>query len=881
MLDTGIVFHTCQASRTRRRAENFSALVLLFVICLISASCGTVQANGNQPQPLALSGSLPAGSINQSYNAVLSVSGGASPYRFAVGSGVLPPGITLNQVTGSFTGTPSTPGNYSFQVVVTDSPHPDQGAQSYAVTIGGSGNGGVHVSVSPTTANLSSGGTQLFSASVTGTANTAVTWSASIGSISSTGVYTAPVVTSTTNATVTATSQADSTQSASAAVTITVGQGQGLQISTPGLPQAQQGNSYNAVFSATGGTQPYIWSVTGGTLPTGLTLNGSGDLAGVPTTAGNFTFTVTVLDANKATASGSFSVNVSGGSGYDGPAQLPVATVPSAMSDSPAPGGVVNVASGGDLQSALNSAQCGETVQLQAGATFSGTFTLPAKSCDSDHWIVVRTSSPDSALTAEGQRMTPCYAGVNSLVGRPAYTCSKPTNALSKVQTAKTGDGPFQIANGANFYRFIGLEITRPDGLRGNATLISLQGTADHIILDRSWLHGNPQDETSDGFSMSGGTNIAVVDSYFNDFHCISHTGSCTDAHAVSGGISETQDGPYKIQDNFMEASGEAIIFGGGPATMTPTDIEILNNHFWKPWQWMPGNPGFVGGSDGRPFIVKNHVELKNAARVLIEANLMENTWGGFSQTGYALLLSPKNQHTRSGRNVCPICEVVDVTIRYDKISHAGGGMQLATSISGNGGDGGPGLAGERWSLHDIVMDDLSQQYVGGGGAFEITNGWPKNPMNTITINHVTAFPDPTGHLMIAGNQLSNPSMYGLVFTNNLLITGQYPVWNAGGGKTNCAAKDVPITTFNACFTSFTFANNGLIASPKAFPPSSWPAGNMFPPEVSDVLFVNFNNGNGGNYELQSSSPYKNKGLDGKDLGADVVGLNQALTGVE
>ena len=79
---------------------------------------------------------------------------------------------------------------------------------------------------------------------------------------------------------------------------------------------------------------------------------------------------------------------------------------------------------------------------------------------------------------------------------------------------------------------------------------------------------------------------------------------------------------------------------------MTPTDIEILNNHFWKPWQWMKGSPNFVGGPNGNPFIVKNHLEIKNAVRVLVEANLMENSWGGFSQTGNGILLTPKNQHT-------------------------------------------------------------------------------------------------------------------------------------------------------------------------------------------------------------------------------------------
>jgi len=372
-----------------------------------------------------------------------------------------------------------------------------------------------------------------------------------------------------------------------------------------------------------------------------------------------------------------------------------------------------------------------------------------------------------------------------------------------------------------------------------------------------------------------------VVDSYFSDFHCIARTGTCVDSHAIAGGTSNTQDGPFKIQNNFLEASGEAVMFGGGPSTLTPSDIEILNNHFWKPFQWMKGSPGFVGGPDGSPFIVKNHLELKNAVRVLVEANLMENSWGGFSQTGNGILLTPKNQHTPSGSNVCPLCQVTDVTIRYVRISHAGGGLQLATALSGNGTGGAAALAGTRWSIHDVVLDDLSSKYVGGGSAFEILNGWPKNPLNTVTINHVTAFPDPNSHLMIMGNYVATAPMYGLVFTNNLVITGRYPVWNAGGGPTSCAFKDVPIISITQCFTTVTFSNNGLVAAPPAFPPSTWPANNIFLQTTNDVAFTNFSNGNGGNYELLSNSPYKNKGTDGKDLGADIVGLNAALANVE
>jgi len=823
--------------------------------------------------------------MNQPYNTVLSVSGGASPYNFSITAGWLPPGITLNPTTGSLTGKPSSVGSYAFDVLVTDTPGPDQGQQSYVIQIGhadggggGGGGGAVAVSVTPASATLLSGATQQFTAAVTGTANTAVTWTASSGLINGNGFYTAPSVTTTISATITATSQADTSKSSTAVVTINPAQAQALQITTSGLPQGQQGETYAGAFTASGGSQPYSWTITAGNPPAGVALNANGDLGGTPSATGTSNFTVQVTDAANHTASGAFSMTVTAGGGYDGPAQLPIVTVPSSMADSPAPGKVINVNAGGDLQAALNSAQCGDTLLLQAGATFSGKYTLPAKGCDANHWIIVRTSSPDSALPPEGQRTTPCYAGVSSLPGRPAYNCSSPANVLSKVQMNQVGNGPLQFADGANYYRILGLELTRPNGVNASAALISLQGTADHIIVDRSWLHGNVQDETSNGFALSGGTYIAIVNSYLNDFHCISGTGSCTDAHAVNGGVGTTQDGPFLIQGNFLEASGEAILMGGGPATTTPTDIQILGNHFWKPWQWMQGNNPYVGGPNGNPFIVKNHIELKNAIRVQIEGNILENTWGGFSQTGFGILVTPKNQRFPDGSDVCSICQVTDVTIRYDHISFAGGGLQLATAISGNGNNGAQALAGTRWSIHDVVIDNLSTTLLGPGTPFQIGNAWHKNPLNTITINHVTAFPDDNSHMMILGNLVPTAPMYGLVFTNNLVVTGRYPVWDMGGGSIDCAYQDVPLTSISNCFTTYSFSNNALVASPAAYPPSKWPSNNMFQPTVPGVQFMNYTEQN---YELQTTSPYKAMGTDGKDLGADIVGLAAELANVE
>ena len=171
-------------------------------------------------------------------------------------------------------------------------------------------------------------------------------------------------------------------------------------------------------------------------------MNANGDFAGMPTTAGTFSFTVTVTDAAAKTATGNFSVTVVAGGNFDGPAELPRVTVPSAMSDTPAPGSVLPVNAGGDLQAALNSAHCGDTIQLQAGATFTGRFAVPAKNCDNNHWIIVRTSSPDSALPAEGQRATPCYAGVASLPGRPPYSCSNATERDGESTDVQPGRWP-------------------------------------------------------------------------------------------------------------------------------------------------------------------------------------------------------------------------------------------------------------------------------------------------------------------------------------------------------------------------------------------------------------------------------------------------------
>lgn len=78
----------------------------------------------------------------------------------------------------------------------------------------------VIVALSPSTATLSSSATQQFMATVSNAANPAVAWTATAGSINSSGLYTAPSVSSATSVTVTATSQTDPSKSAFSVLTV-------------------------------------------------------------------------------------------------------------------------------------------------------------------------------------------------------------------------------------------------------------------------------------------------------------------------------------------------------------------------------------------------------------------------------------------------------------------------------------------------------------------------------------------------------------------------------------------------------------------------------------------------------------------------------------
>ena len=76
------------------------------------------------------------------------------------------------------------------------------------------------------------------------------------------------------------------------------------------------------------------------------------------------------------------------------------------MTSTPSPAVVTTVSSSANLQTAIDNANCGDTLVLQAGQTYPG-FTLRAKSCDANHYITIRSSATGSTLPAEGVGLRP------------------------------------------------------------------------------------------------------------------------------------------------------------------------------------------------------------------------------------------------------------------------------------------------------------------------------------------------------------------------------------------------------------------------------------------------------------------------------------------
>src|SRR2546423_5270321 len=290
---------------------NSRVLMLLTVIAcsLLWQGCSAVSQSTVIPRPVPPTTAqtrnivLPGAIVGSSYEQLLTTVVPVGALRMSQGQ--LPPGLKLDIVTASISGVPTQAGTFRFPVDRPAEPHGTRSSTNYSLTINAPGSL-ITVQVSPTAASFAAGEKVQFSALVKNTADTAVSWFASGGTISPNGLWTAPTGTSLKNVTITATSTADPSARSSATATLI---NLAFRIITGSMPAGKTAKPYSSSLAAMGGQPPYHWILASGSLPAGLSLNSvTGLVSGSPKRAGTYSFSVLSRDASAHTSEHGYSI---------------------------------------------------------------------------------------------------------------------------------------------------------------------------------------------------------------------------------------------------------------------------------------------------------------------------------------------------------------------------------------------------------------------------------------------------------------------------------------------------------------------------------------------------------------------------------------------
>jgi len=454
---------------------------------------------------------------------------------------------------------------------------------------------------------------------------------------------------------------------------------------------------------------------------------------------------------------------------------------------------------GGNLQAALDAARPGDTINLQAGAIFTGNFTLPVK--NGSEYITIRSSRASELPVG---RIGPQHAPL-----------------MPKIRTLNT-EPAIKTLPGSSYWNFVGIEIIADPATENYGIILlgdgsnaqnTLSQVPHHITIDRCYVHGTNKN-VQRGIAANS-AHSTVINSYISQVHWLG-----ADTQAIGGW---NGPGPFSIVNNYLEAAGENVMFGGAEAAipnLIPSDIEIINNHFFKPLSWQIGHPTYAGNA----WTVKNLFELKNAQRVLVDGNLFENCWA-HAQVGFGIVFTPRGN---DGAN--PWATVRDVQFINNVIKNSQGGMNFL----------GLDEYGPSQQQQNILVRNNLFLQMGDGPLFQVGG-----PVANLTIDHNTS----------AANSGNTMTAYGAAsanfrFSNNIVQKGAYGFIGDDVGSGTAA--------INRYFPSSVVQKNVFIGEDCAY----YPPGNFCPANISQVGFADQVN-----YLLSPSSPYKGQGTDGLDLG--------------
>jgi hypothetical protein len=591
-----------------------------------------------------------------------------------------------------------------------------------------------------------------------------------------------------------------------------------------------------------------------------------------------------------------------------------------------AAGSTIRVPSGGNLQNALNAAQPGDTILLQAGATFTGNFVLPVKSGST--YITVQTEIAAAGALAPGVRLTPAAAASLARIKSPNTTPALKTKASShhwRLQLLQFGP------NATGFGDII--EIGDGSSAQNSMSIVPYS-----FVLDRLYVYGDPLMGQKRGVAINA-KDVTVTNCTIRDIKAIGQ-----DSQALGG---FNGPGPFWIENNYLEASGENFMLGGSDPQITgliPGNVTFRRNHLTKPLSWRnpimstPANVAVSGGPSGSlpagtfsyqvvarraagPSYIAQSKPSPARAVAVPQAGQVKITWSavstateyrvyrtgggttvywtvtqpGFVDSGVSGTAGavPAGGTVWTVKNLFELKNAHDLVIEQNVFENnwkeAQTGYAIVLTVRNSGGAC-PWCTIQNVDFRNNVVrhvgsgvnilgyDDPSRPSVQATNLnihdnlfYDIDEKWGGQafflqlgdaPKNVV-VDHNTI--DHTGGILISvygGTPTAPRQIAGFKYTNNLSRHGSYGVMGTG--------LSYGIGSITAYFPNAIFRRN-LLSGGSA---SRYPADNFFAPDFNTL----FGNRAIGDFRLLPTGPFANAGTDGRALGAE-MGSVLALLG--
>ncbi|HKY21186.1 MAG TPA: right-handed parallel beta-helix repeat-containing protein [Vicinamibacterales bacterium] len=571
----------------------------------------------------------------------------------------------------------------------------------------------------------------------------------------------------------------------------------------------------------------------------------------------------------------------------------------------------LTVDSGGDVQAALNAAQCGDTIVLQAGAVFTlptnAFYTLPRKpSCagtDADYITI--TTSNTNGISPEGTRINPAV------------------HAAAMAKIVGSNYPAIQTAPGAHHYKLVGLEITS-SGSTYTPDLVQIGGTGSgpggyatrsemleltKITIDRCFIH--PAEISAANLATSSlhrssgrgvhftGTHLTLSNSWIGGFTGY-YPGTMTSIDSY-GVYMDSGLGPLTIHNNYIEANFNNIFIGGSDpptpntatlAGATPTQatfsnvsnlavndlVSVKQGGVWKAVRVSSIAGAIVAYSGYGNSALTGTPDVPGEARwkgdlprdIVITRNTLQKradwvTQGlGAQAKGFVEVKDGDNVRIDGNRMITTYPTTLALTNRNQNGSAVWSVIHNLT-VSNNHISG--------WGAGAIIVgvdnektSSVSSQIVFRNNLFDAPGPYSYNFLFAteggydFTFSHNT-FINTNGNSILFGvRSMNSPSV---TFKDNIAFHGAYGL--------NCQVSPYSAAT---CWPGFTESRNAIVDAGGhyngAFPQST---------VVPNIAAVGFVNAAGGNYRLSPDSQFRNAASDGTDVGVNIDQMNEAMSG--